>query len=151
MTFCSNCGNEVKQGLNYCNRCGGKIQGEDESESTSVAKSLATSLGYIGAAGFGVLIGIIAILTKSDIDPPALVAVIAFYLVALFGICFSILQMIPKVSGKRDQSRTTSPDHASPAQLDSPTTNQLEEAKVAPASVVENTTRTLDKVPIERK
>ena len=151
MTYCSNCGNEVKRGLNYCNQCGGKIQGNEENESTSVANSLATSLGYIGPAGFGVLVGIIAILVKSDFDQPALVLVIGIYLAALFAICFSILRMIPKVSESSGKQQPLAQQYVEPKTLDSPTTNQLEEPKHAPGSVVENTTRTLDKVPVERK
>jgi len=151
MTFCSNCGNEVTQGLNYCNRCGGKIQGSGEPESTTIAKNLSSSLGYIGIAGFGVLIPIIAILTKSNFDQAAIILVIGLYLTTLFGICMSILRMIPKVSGNTESSQNSAPEYSKPSQLESPTTNQLEEPKQAPASVVENTTRTLDKVPVERK
>ena len=141
----------MKQGLNYCNRCGGKIEKNAEPESTSVAKNLATSLGFIGVAGFGVLIGIIAILTKSDFDQAALVLVVGLYLTTLFGICLSILRMIPKVSGNAETFQNNAPTFSKPSEIKSPTANQLEEPKQAPASVVENTTRTLDKVPVERK
>ena len=127
------------------------MQDSIEPESTTVAKNLASSLGYIGAAGFGVLVGIIAILTQSNFDQPAIILVIGLYLATLFGICFSILRMIPKVAEKQDSSAGFTNQSSRPDQLNAPNTNRLEEPKQAPASVVENTTRTLDKVPVERK
>ena len=150
MTFCANCGNSIKQGLNYCNQCGGKIQDKDEPESTSVAQNLSSSLGYIGVAGLGVLVGIIAILMKNNFDTPALIIVIALYLATLLGICLSIINLILKVSEKPNTSKNTVQDARTSNQLETPDTKQLEEPQ-QPASVVENTTRTLDKVPIDRQ
>ena len=148
--YCQNCGNKVETSLNYCNRCGGKISGEAE-EQKSISKTLASSLGYIGAAGFAVLIGIIAILAKnSRIDPPLLMMIILAYLGALTGVCWMILRQISIMSGVKEKSKPEA-EYAPPQALKSPTTNQLGEPTQPPASVVENTTRTFDKVPVERE
>lgn len=124
---------------------------DNYAEPTTVAQNLSTSLGYIGVAGFGLLVGLVVVLTRSDFDQPAIIVVIALYLATLLAVCLSILRMIPKVSEKEGSSSNFTSQVSQPDQLSSPTTNQLEEPKQAPASVIENTTRTLDKVPVERK
>ena len=149
--YCSNCGNKVKEELNYCNACGGRIADGEKKDKQTVSANLASSLGYIGAAGFGVLVAIIAILSKnSRIDVPALITIVALFLAALFGICFMILRQISKANGTQEKQVLPDTQYVPPASLNAPTTNQLESPKDAPASVVENTTRTLDKVPVER-
>lgn len=149
--YCSNCGNKVREGLNYCNQCGGKVQNAGSSENESVAKSLSTALGYIGFAGFGALVGLVAILLRRDsLEPAAIVAVVFFYLTALSAISFMILRQISNLAGSTNRTDKSVPNHEDPGQVYSAPANMLDEAKQRPASVVENTTRTLDKVPVER-
>ncbi len=148
--YCSNCGNELKAGLNYCNRCGGKVA-RAVSGNDSVAKGLATSLGYIGLFGFLSLVAIVAILIGNEVDAPVIVVVTAMFLATLFGISFIILRQISKLSEKTTESNQTNTPSINVKELNSPITNQLEEPKHAPASVVEHTTRTLDKVPIKHE
>lgn len=150
--YCSNCGSKVREGLNYCNQCGGKVQDTGPSKNDSVAKNLSTSLGYIGIAGFGALVGLVAILMRRDsLDPAIIVLVVLFYLSALSLISLMTLHQISKFAGLSKEPRENIPDHEHSPQIYSSPANQLNEATERPASVVENTTRTLDKVPVERK
>ena len=149
--YCSNCGNKVTPELNYCNRCGGKMQ-KHENPNESLAKSLSTSLGYIGFAGFLSLVGIIAILTKDRwFEPAALVLIVGLFLTTLFGISGMILKQIFKLSENNKTTTNTPETNFQPAELNPPTTNKLQAPTEAPASVVENTTKTLDEVMVERK
>ena len=109
------------------------------------------SLGYIGLFGFLALVGIVAILINNGGDEPLIVTVTAMFLATLFGICFIILKQISKLSGNTTESKQSNTDPSSTIkEINSPITNQLEEPRQAPASVIENTTRTLDKVKVER-
>ncbi len=128
------------------------MQDSGPSENESVAKNLSTSLGYIGFAGFGALVGLVAILLRREsLDPGAIVAIIVFYLAALSLISFLILRQISNLAGRSKEADKTIPDYEQPQAINSANVNQLNEARERPASVVENTTRTLDKVPVERK
>ncbi|MCB1024056.1 MAG: hypothetical protein KDB79_06695 [Acidobacteria bacterium] len=150
--YCSNCGNQVREGLNYCNQCGGMMQTPDSPEKNSIAKSLSSSLGYIGFAGFLTLAGILAMLLKREsLDPGAIVGIIFLFLAALTTICYLILRQISKLADTPNKSNQNTPNYESPQELNSANANLLHEARERPASVVENTTRTLDKVPVERK
>lgn len=148
--YCSSCGNKVSEGLNYCNRCGGKVPGIDSGNSESVAERLASSLRWIGFGGFIALIALVGMVLKDNMLDAAVVAIIAMFLTTLFGICFLMLWQISKLTA--GQSNTTRVDSgaSAPAELESKIPNQLEQPQQPPASVVENTTRTLDKVPITR-
>ena len=150
--YCPNCGNQLNEGLKYCNSCGGRVGNKEDSESKSIAKTLALALGIIGSVGFGALLGLIAILLKSGtLDHAVIVLIVGLYLTSLSMICVTILRNITKLGSENvvntDNQRVFDP----PSQLRTTQTNQLEEPKQQPASVVENTTRTLDHVPIERK
>ncbi len=148
--YCSNCGNEVKTGLNYCNRCGGKVASE-VSGNDSIAQGLSTALGYIGFAGFLAFVGVLALLLTNNSLAETVVMVAALFLATFFGIIFIILKQISKLSEKKIESNQDNAGISTANEIKSPITNQLEEPKQAPASVVENTTRTLDKIRVERK
>ena len=148
--YCSNCGNKVNEGLNYCNRCGGKVGGQGSEESESVARRLASSLGWIGFGGFFMLVGLVALILKERMPEGAVIAIIGMFLTTLFAICFVTLRQISKLSTGGSQPKRVNSDASTQKELDAGLRNQLEESKQPPASVVENTTRTLDKVPINR-
>ena len=148
--YCSNCGNKVTEGLNYCNRCGGKVQGIDSVVSESVAERLASSLRWIGFGGFIALIALVAMMLKDNILDATVVTIIAMFLTTLFGICFLILWQISKLTASQSNSTRVDSSASAPAGLESKIPDQLEQPQQPPASVVENTTRTLDKVPVTR-
>ncbi len=147
MVYCSNCGNEVKTGLNFCNRCGGRISGE----SISDAERLTVAFAIIGASGFGVLVGLVAILLGNNFPTEGVIITVIVYLATLFGICFLTLRQISQLSHASKEKEKAYPVSYEAPQIGQANANQLEEAKQAPASVVEDTTRTLNKVPVERK
>ncbi len=147
MVYCSKCGNEVKAGLNFCNRCGGRISGESKSD----AERLTVAFAIIGASGFGVLVGLVAILLGNGFPTDGVIMTVIVYLATLFGISFLTLRQISQLSHASKEKAQPYPESYEAPQIGKANANQLEEPKQAPASVVEDTTRTLNKVPVERK
>jgi len=146
--FCSGCGAQVQSGLNYCNRCGKRVA-ESESEASSIAESLASSLGYIGGFGFIGYIFVALILVKNGIPPDVLVKITFVYFASLVGICLLVLRQA-QLFKKKEPVRYQEPASEAPAYLRPITTAQLPESHDHPASVVDHTTRTLDEVPARK-
>lgn len=146
--YCERCGKHIDDALNFCNACGAQIK-KESGDQKSVLNTLITALIVIATAGIGVLAGLLAILLDRVPRPEPVIAFAAFYLATLFGICFMIMRQVSKMidaklSGKYIESANVQQPLV---QLPPRTTAQLEEFR-QPASVVENTTRTLDKVPV---
>lgn len=154
MMYCERCGKQIDNALNFCNACGAQIK-KEKSEQQSVLKTLIAALIVVCTTGMGVLIGLMAIMLDKFPNPePAFIFAI-FYLATLFGIAFMIMRQISKLIDAKLNSKDV--DFESPRRNEEPlvqlppkTTNQLEDFR-EPASVIENTTRTLDEVPVRRR
>lgn len=147
--YCPNCASEVKQDLQYCNSCGYRIGVDKTGDAGNVSSSLSKAIGWIGVVGLVSFVFVIKLLLESEILGGLMVAIAFFYLAALFGICYSVLDFIKSTLGGTQSKQKTA--HQPPMEISGRNTNQLEPAHTQPASVIENTTRTLDKVPIENK
>ena len=148
--YCERCGKQIDDALNFCNACGAQLK-KEKSEQQSVLNTLITALIVVCTAGLGVLVGLMAIMLDRFPNPePAFIFAI-FYLATLFGIAFMIMRQISKLidaklSG-RDSADSARVRREEPlVQLPPKTTNQLEDFR-EPASVVDNTTRTLEEAP----
>lgn len=139
--YCERCGKLLDETLNFCNACGAQLK-KDADRSRSALTNLTNVLGAVSVVGLGVLVALIAILLdKVDRFEPVF-AFSAVYLAVLFGICFMIMRQVSKLVDADLRARENSGVQKSAVQLPPRTTNQLEEFR-EPASVVENTTRTL--------
>lgn len=144
--FCAGCGTQIQSGLNYCSRCGRRVA-EDSRSGKSHRTNPLSIAGNTAGVGFVGFIFIIAILMKYGAMPNILVPITFFYFAALFGICFMIMRHGGGAAGV-ERIPEESPE---PTYLRSVTTAQLEEAREFDVgSVTDATTRTLDKVPIEK-
>jgi hypothetical protein len=152
--FCSNCGSRISPELNYCSRCGAKVSKNDSETRKSVSENLSSSLGYIGGFGLVGFIFVVLALVKNDVPVKALVALSLFYLGALFGICYLILQQIAASTsaGKSAAPVSDFGNNFQPDRLNPANTAQLESPRepAASVSVTENTTKTLDEVLLKR-
>jgi hypothetical protein len=144
--FCANCGSRIKAELNYCNRCGARVLKIDSEVQKSLSDNLSGSLGYIGGFGLVGYIFVALVLVKNGVPPNVLAAISFFYLGALFGICYLILQQLKTLPRKSQAQNMDFQSNLQFQQLDAATTAQLEEPREMPISVTENTTRTLDKI-----
>lgn len=148
--FCDRCGKLIDDARNFCNGCGAALKkGADQTK--SVLSSLTSALISVVVVGLGVLVALMAILLDRVDRIEPVMAFAFFYLVTLFGISFMIGRQISKVIDAKVINSNTTPDvpvaPPPPVHLASaPVTAQLDEYRT-PVSVIENTTRTLDKVP----
>jgi hypothetical protein len=125
-----------------------KLTKAESSVDASIANNFSKAIGFIGTFGLIGFIFLIRVMLEKDISHSALVAISFLYLGTVFGICTMLLKQITSI--KTESPRPEFQSEYMPPQINSANTNQLEEPKQAPASVVENTTRTLGKVPVER-
>jgi hypothetical protein len=147
--YCAGCGNQIKKGLNYCNSCGARVSDPIEEKMSSITQNISTAIGFIGVGGIVAFIFLVKILLENNVAEPVMVITLLAYLATIFGICFLLIKQMAGSSEKSD--RHIEFQNEVLKAIKSADTNQLEEPKQAPASVVENTTRTLDKVPVEQK
>ena len=151
--YCSNCGNELKPDLRYCNSCGYKLPEENinSGEGARIARTLTTAAGFVGVVGLiGALILVNVLMDSPIMSGPAVVILIA-YLATVFGICAFALKQARHFLVSDSGEKRAQPQKEPPLAMPQRDTNQLGPAQTPPASVTENTTRTLDKVPIERE
>ena len=139
--YCSTCGSLINTELNYCNRCGAKVDRLATREKSPAAGYLSMATGFIGLGGLGLTVGLIAILLNRGVVIEAVVMLAIAFLVTVFGMTFMMLRQISQMSAVPLPKEKT---FESPS-LNAPRAEQLEEARQPARSVTENTTRTLEK------
>jgi hypothetical protein len=151
--YCSTCGQQIDDHLNYCKSCGARI--EKPSVDRAPSHDINKTLGVVMAMG---IIGFVAVakivLDNQRLDVPGMVMILLGYLAALTIISSMIIRHIWRTTdGRRAHTKPLNEaDYASPASFRGPNTNQLGEPIQQPiGSVTDNTTRTLDEVLIERR
>ena len=149
--YCSTCGNQVKKELNYCNYCGGKIEKSDSGNSLSAFQSISTAVGAVGLGGMVAIIVFALKLLNKNVDISAVVVIIGMFLATILAIIYMTIRLMPQYLEKSTSNGHQLPNFVQPRSLTSANTAQLEESKQSPASVTENTTRTLADSFIERK
>jgi len=146
--FCAGCGTQIQSGLSYCSRCGRRVAESENAE--TFAKTLASSLGYIGGFGFVGYIFVALVLVKNGVPANYLVPITFFYFASLFGICFLILKQTELFRRKDMHRDDVQIRHEQQSYLKPATTAQLREGFDEPASVTDHTTRTLAEVPLRK-
>ncbi|MGD9588249.1 MAG: zinc ribbon domain-containing protein [Pyrinomonadaceae bacterium] len=152
--YCERCGKQLDEALNFCNGCGAQLRKED-GDQRSVLNSLITAVFVVSIVGFGVLVGLMAVLLSKLPNPELAFIFALIYLATLFGIVFMIMRQISRLIDAKlkgndiDASVQIRRDERA-VQLPPISTAQLEEYR-EPASVTENTTRTLENVPARER
>ena len=158
--YCATCGSLINQELNYCNRCGAKVDKlATAGEKSEGVEYLSMATGFVGLGGLGMTLGLIAILLNYKVIPEVVVMLTLAFLSTVFGISYLMLQQISRMAKSSSSEKTL--EKANPARLGAVNTAQLEEYQQParslleehqqPAqSVTENTTRTLDEVLAKR-
>ena len=152
--FCSRCGATITEDLNFCSKCGERVSKTDVAEKESVQKNMMDSLSTvaiaIGVGGMLFLVGLVAVMLDKAVSMQAVVVIAAIYLATWFAIMYKLIRQISRlVDANLEERKLKSADSPSLLQFPANSTAQLE-AHREPASVTEPTTRTLDKVPIDR-
>jgi cytoskeletal protein RodZ len=72
--YCATCGSLLNQELNYCNRCGARVDKLAVSENKSEAlQYLSMATGFVGLGGLGLTVGLIArknVFENSQLNSP---------------------------------------------------------------------------------
>jgi hypothetical protein len=147
--YCPECGNEIRAGLNYCNRCGSQVE-KTSPESRSVAHNLSNALGAVAVFGILGFIAMLWVLLRNDFVWAGAAWICLFYLMTIFGISAMMIKQIAALTGTQRNPRRDIPTWRHEKELTSSTTAQLFEPR-EPTSVIEHTTRTLDEVAVPRK
>lgn len=141
--YCSTCGTLINTELNYCNRCGARVDKLAIVEKPSRALGvLSAGTSFVGLGGLGLTVGLIAILLNFGVHSEVVVMLALAFLATVFGISFLMIRQISQmlnVSSPKKEKFSEIP------QLNQPSTAQLEEPRQPARSVTENTTRTLEK------
>ena len=114
-----------------------------------MAGNLSGSLGFIGGFGLLSFIFVVLVLVKNSVGEKALIMISLAYLGALFGICSLILQQIRRSAEKSAPKANDLTNDLQINQIGAASTARLEEAKHAPISITENTTRNFEKIPLK--
>ncbi len=149
---CPNCGKAVNKSLKYCKDCGERLSKAEEIDKDGtpgkMLDNILTTLFLVVMFGLGILVGLVAVLLGSNVEPKFVVFISIAYLAAIFGICYTLLTQVPKLIDARLKS-TYQANDPEPHQLRPLTTAQLEEFREPAMSVTDHTTKTLDKVPFK--
>lgn len=148
--YCANCGNQIKPELNYCNRCGGKIEKTEAENNQTAFQSISTVIGAVGLGGMIVILIFAVKLIDKNVDISAVVAIIGMFLATILAIIYMSIRLMPQYLDKSKTNEKSFPDFVPLNQLNSADTARLEEPKQSPASVIENTTRTLEEVFVKK-
>jgi len=148
--YCETCGKKIDESLNYCNGCGASLRRESRSQK-SLAAFLLAGLTLITITGLLLLAFIMAYLI--DRVTPRIEPLFVFggvFLFVLLGIAFMIMRQVSRVISHELNVREAPKRKGEPlVQLPPRSTNQLDEFR-EPASVTDQTTRTLHEVPAQK-
>lgn len=148
--YCSGCGAQIQQGLNYCSRWGRRVA-EDEAAFRSISKNPFALSAMTAGVGFLAFMFVVRMLSKAEFPATLYVPITAIYFTALFGICFMLMRYGTRAAVEKRQAVETTyeptPLYVNPASAEQLTAGQPSEV----GSVTDATTRTLDKVPIYRE
>ena len=152
--YCSSCGSAIPQNLNYCNRCGAKVNGEKGGGLARPGELLPVSLVNAMAAvfivGLGAVIGLMAVMKKVvGFDPGIILAVTAFSLLLMLLVEGVLIRLL--LNGKRGARAAGGGGW----RLEGRATQEIGEAqaRILPdpvPSVTEHTTRAFEPIHGER-
>ena len=158
--FCSNCGNELREGLKYCNRCGVQTNAELEkleasSGSKKVAQGLTIATGWVGFGGVVGLAILIGNLLRREFIPREAVVIVLIFAALVFGIVFLLIRLISNLTNQASPQNlpTQKFQNEEPeSYLPPPQTARLNSPIFQPASsVTENTTRDFEQIYAEKR
>ena len=140
--YCSGCASEIQTGLNYCSRCGRRVV--EDSKWGSHRTNPLTIVGNTVGVGFVAFIFVLLVLVRNGIAGDVLFGITLVYFGALVAICLMLFWQARLLA----KDKVAELNYTEPAYIKPVTTAQLAEPTQGPASVIENTTRTLDEVTI---
>lgn len=117
----------------------------DEGSISSLHAKIITAVAFVAVIGLALLLGLVVLLLANGVPFEYVIFLSLAFLATVCAICFMFLRPISGFAG-RPARRT---ENETDPQIQTYEQPRLEEPKQQPASVVENTTRTLDEVELE--
>ena len=150
--YCSTCGRQIQENLNYCNNCGARNEKSALVVGNSSSRIFGIAGAFVGMVGLVGFIEVLKILLRSTLESPAIIAILIAYLVTVFFMFAVMIGHVWKNSGDiRIKAKDRQDDLRSPPAFRGVNTAQLEEPRQQPISVTENTTRTLEHAPFSER
>lgn len=160
--YCSACGSAIIQGLSYCNRCGARTSGADESGSNKLSEASFNTLvgGLIGLpiGGLAIIIGLLIVMKKELGFPDPSVMTITFLsflllLIAEAGLIWLLLHhtRTTKKTGNDVKLQEFAATELSGVQTREIGAARAQDFAVPLTSVTENTTRSFEPIHQEVK
>jgi hypothetical protein len=146
--FCSGCGYENLQGVNYCKQCGVKLNSApSKSFSPWLAGIFLVVIAFITLTGFMIPVMMLAELSGKGFDNDSLLAMSFFFLLSTVIIDGFLIHLLTRLLGLSKQAKqeaklvvTTQPKYQTSEQQ----YQQLPEPPSSMPSVTEHTTRNFD-------
>lgn len=151
--FCPNCGQAVNRKLTYCNSCGERLSKAAEIDKDGMPgkmlDNILTTIFLVVMFGLGILVGLVAVLLGNNVKIEPVIIVVIAYLAAVFGICFTLVKQVPKLIDARLRPNEYADESRHANRLAPLTAAQLEEYREPAESVVDHTTKALNKIPLK--
>ena len=159
--YCSSCGAETVQGLNYCNRCGANLNPSTGLVQQAPAQPVkltgpSVALGLTVVLGFAAIFSALISLAERGVNPVAITWIAIISLATIFGIAALFIRLWSKLLISSSKSVEPQPQQR-PAQLQRPQpAPQLQAPETGPvarapiASVTDHTTRTFEPIYRDR-
>jgi predicted amidophosphoribosyltransferase len=153
--YCSSCGSAATPGLSYCNRCGAELNAKKSpsTKESGLTESLVWAIVAVSVGGLGVLIGLMAVMKNELHLSNGMIFIFSLLTFALLLAAESVLIWFLLNSAR--QAKLREQGGSDTYQVMGSTTKELAETRqrylAEPASVTEQTTRTLDPVSHESR
>jgi hypothetical protein len=158
--YCSSCGTALIQGLNYCKNCGARVGGAKTDEAGKLSESsfnlLVAAVLAIPIVGLGIIIGLMSVMKKElDFDNQMIIVIVSMSFLLLL-VSEGVLVWLLIQRTRKVKENAENPPSKDNAQLNEVVIKGLNAAKTRelvepPPSVIDETTRHLEPIPLEIK
>jgi hypothetical protein len=149
--YCSGCGAEMPEGLNYCSRCGASLNAAANLPAPQIAPMSFTKLALI--ISFTIIAGMIIVFAIADkwldrgVAEPAIIIMAMLSMSMLFAVSSMLIRLWSKISGPGSQPALRPPQPNRQQNLpEQPRPAQLPPRPANLGSVTDHTTRNFDPI-----
>jgi len=149
--YCSHCGSQTADNLNFCKNCGARNEHRPLVTTGPSLRRLLVAAVALGAVGITGFFPILRELLRSGVDPTAMVVLLIAYLATVLLMFAILVGHIWKNTGEPQIKGSGQETPYRDQYFRGVNTAQLPEPMDRPASVTEHTTRTLDEIPVRER
>lgn len=153
--YCSSCGSAATPGLSYCNRCGAELNAKKSgsTKDSTLPESVVWAIVAVAVGGLALLLALMAVMKNELHFSNGLILIFSLLTFTLLLAAESVFIWLLLSSARQIKLREQVSGETT--QLRGSVTKELAESRerflTEPASITEQTTRTLDSVPREHR